>query len=173
VTISLGRRLWRRRRPRSSRRRPARTLSTNSVRQRVVSARSHAPARAQHPRDRVLHASHAGAHLHQLGACNVLLGTSPAATSSGHLDPNLAPTPLSTPRARLNHCRDSGQPCAFAGLYLRAAAGNSNPDHPPCFPSASPTLRRSEKKAEMQGFRKPTRGLEPRTPSLPWRCSTG
>jgi hypothetical protein len=29
-----------------------------------------------------------------------------------------------------------------------------------------------EKRCRLQGFRKPSSGLEPETPSLPWRCST-
>ena len=47
---------------------------------------------------------------------NELLGTSPAATGSAHLDPNWTPTRFSIPTGTSKHGGDSGQPCPFAGL---------------------------------------------------------
>jgi hypothetical protein len=98
---------------------------------------------------------------------NELLGTSrqrPARSIS-------TPTRFSIPTGTSNHGGDSGQPYGFAGLYLRADAGTGTPDPLGTFqtpPHAAP----ERKTAKCSGFLEPTRGLEPLTPSLPWRCST-
>jgi hypothetical protein len=47
---------------------------------------------------------------------NELLGISPAATGSGHLDPNLDPNSVLDPTGTSNHGGDSRQLCGFAGL---------------------------------------------------------
>jgi hypothetical protein len=47
---------------------------------------------------------------------NELLGISPAATGSGHLDPNLDPNSVLDPQGTSDHGCDFGQPCGFAGL---------------------------------------------------------
>jgi hypothetical protein len=51
---------------------------------------------------------------------NELLGTSPAATGSGHLDPISTPTRFSILTGTSNHAGDSGQPCGFAGALAES-----------------------------------------------------
>lgn len=103
------------------------------------------------------------------GACNELLGTSPVATSSGPSRPQFGPQLGSRPHGTSQSRRRFRTTLRICRPLVESRRGNSNPRPPPYFPSASIRCAVATKTANCRDFLEPTRGLEPRTPSLPWR----